>query len=517
MPEKKDFELSPKIEELQEKLSKEPKSRLFLQLAEEYRKSGMPEEAVEVCKEGLKHHPTYIAAKVTLGKAYLDLKKIDDAQHIFEDVIEQSSDNLVANRNLADIYYMKGFTDDSLKHYKIINMYNPNDQLVSDRIKELQEQLAEPEPIGMEEDTAAEGVAEKAEVEEEVPASEEQAEEVVAAEDKEEEIIVEEETQPEELIEESEEEIGQITPIEITTTDEKEELPTEEATKETEGLLMEEVDTSEEEGYDIEEIPAVKIDLPEAEEDEEENIPAVEIDLTAEEKEEITAQPQAEEAPTEQEAVMEEEASLPEEEKIEVAELPADMEEKAKEEVLEEEQFEKPEPEEMRIESKKPSEAKETAAVEGVIVEEKISKKPAEKIEEKKEHALTEKKEMASVTLAELYAKQGLFDKSIEIYKHMLEENPDSAEIKARLNKLIEQKKQIKKAEAQKVLEKAAQQQEEKRKVIQEPPAKIADSQHPGEKKMIMQESEHLPAQEEKKKEKIDTLNKWLDRINKLK
>jgi tetratricopeptide (TPR) repeat protein len=270
MPEKKDFELSPKIEELQEKLSKDPKSRLFLQLAEEYRKSGMPEEAIEVCKEGLKHHPTYIAAKVTLGKAYLDLKKIDDAQHIFEDVIEQSSDNLVANRNLADIYYMKGFTDESLKHYKIINMYNANDQLVADRIKELQEQLAEPEPIGMEEDKAAEGVAEKAEVEEEVPAGEEQAEEGAAEEkeEKAEEIIPEEETQPEELIEVSEEEIGQITPIEITTMDEKEELPTEEETKETEGLIIQEVDTSEEEGYGIEEIPAVKIDLPEAEEEE---------------------------------------------------------------------------------------------------------------------------------------------------------------------------------------------------------------------------------------------------------
>ena len=137
MPEEKDFELSPKIEELQEKLLKEPKSRLFLQLAEEYRKSNMPEEAVEVCKEGLKNHPSYIAAKVTLGKAYLDLKKTDDAQHIFEDVIEQSSDNLVANRNLADIYYMIGYTDEDLKHYIIINIYNPNDQLVSDSIKEL--------------------------------------------------------------------------------------------------------------------------------------------------------------------------------------------------------------------------------------------------------------------------------------------------------------------------------------------------------------------------------------------
>jgi tetratricopeptide (TPR) repeat protein len=516
MPEQKDFELSPKIEELQEKLANDPKSRLFLQLAEEYRKCGMPEEAIEVCKEGLKHHPSYIAAKVTLGKAYLDLKKIDDAQHIFEDVIEQSSDNLVANRNLADIYYMKGFADDSLKHYKIIDMYNPNDQLVTERIKELQKQLAEPEPIVMEEEAADEGEAEKAEVKEEVPAVEEQEEEVVATEEKAEEIIVEEETQPEELIEESEEEIGQITPIEITTADEKEELPGEEETKETEGLVMEKAATSEEIGYDTGEIPSVKIDLPEAEE-EEENIPAVEIDLTAEEKEEITAQPQAEEPPTEQEAIKEEEASLAEEEKIEVPELAPETEEKVKEEVLEEEQLEKAEPEEIKIEAKKPSEAKENAAVEGVIVEEKISKKPAEKIEEKKEHALAEKKEMASVTLAELYAKQGLFDKSIEIYKHILEENPDNAEVKVRLNDLVEQKKQIKKAEAQKASEKAAQQPAEKREIIQETPTKTTDSQPPDAKKMIIQESEPLPAQEEKKKEKIDTLNKWLDRINKLK
>ena len=56
---------TPRIDELREKVARDPSSRVFLQLAEEYRKAGKFEEAVEVCQEGLKHHPNYTSARVT--------------------------------------------------------------------------------------------------------------------------------------------------------------------------------------------------------------------------------------------------------------------------------------------------------------------------------------------------------------------------------------------------------------------------------------------------------------------
>ena len=66
--EKKDIELSPKIEDYHKKLSKDPDSLIFLPLAEEYRKIGMIEEAIFYLEEGLKKNPGYTLAKTTLAR-----------------------------------------------------------------------------------------------------------------------------------------------------------------------------------------------------------------------------------------------------------------------------------------------------------------------------------------------------------------------------------------------------------------------------------------------------------------
>ena len=46
-----------RIEELEKRLAADPNSRMFVQLAEEYRKAGMLEQAIDCCEKGLKKHP----------------------------------------------------------------------------------------------------------------------------------------------------------------------------------------------------------------------------------------------------------------------------------------------------------------------------------------------------------------------------------------------------------------------------------------------------------------------------
>ena len=69
-----------RIEDLRRRVQKDPASIAFAQLAEEYRRAGQLQDAVDVCRAGLAIHPGYLSARVTLGRALLELEQFDDAQ-----------------------------------------------------------------------------------------------------------------------------------------------------------------------------------------------------------------------------------------------------------------------------------------------------------------------------------------------------------------------------------------------------------------------------------------------------
>lgn len=128
MPENKGDEfLSPEIVKLSEKLQKDPSSRLFFPLAEEYIKCGMHEEAVMVLKEGLKIHPGFTAARVSLGKVYLLRGQVAEAKAEFEKVVAQNPDNLMAQKKLAQIYRDEGNIEKSMQICDAILSINAKD------------------------------------------------------------------------------------------------------------------------------------------------------------------------------------------------------------------------------------------------------------------------------------------------------------------------------------------------------------------------------------------------------
>lgn len=119
---------SKDIEKLKEKFDKDPNSKLFLPLAEEYRKEGMLEEAIEVLQKGLEKHVSYTSARVLLGKTYLEKGMLDEARKEFEGVIKIVPDNLFAHKKLAEVYRDTGETDLAIKSYKAILKLNPMDE-----------------------------------------------------------------------------------------------------------------------------------------------------------------------------------------------------------------------------------------------------------------------------------------------------------------------------------------------------------------------------------------------------
>ena len=103
---------SPRIEELRRRVANDPASIAFAQLAEEYRRSGDFEEAVRVCRTGLAQHPNYLSARVTLGRALIELQQFDEARTELDFVVHAAPDNLAAIRALAEIHQRREELDD---------------------------------------------------------------------------------------------------------------------------------------------------------------------------------------------------------------------------------------------------------------------------------------------------------------------------------------------------------------------------------------------------------------------
>ena len=130
-----------RIEDLKRRIELDPGSRLFLALAEEYRKSGRLAEALSTLQRGLLAHPNYLSAQVALGRAYLESGQATEAIATFSKVLTADPGNLVSAKSLADIYLSRGETLEAVKKYKLYRALS-GDRSVEEVIGKLEKQLA---------------------------------------------------------------------------------------------------------------------------------------------------------------------------------------------------------------------------------------------------------------------------------------------------------------------------------------------------------------------------------------
>ncbi len=130
------------IERLKEKISRDPNSKLFVPLAEEYKKAGMLDEAIEVLTGGLENQPGYLSARVSLGKIFIDRGMLHEAQTEFEKVIAAIPDNLYAHKKLAEIYKELGDKDKATKELRTVLKLNPLDDWAAASLSEIEQQPA---------------------------------------------------------------------------------------------------------------------------------------------------------------------------------------------------------------------------------------------------------------------------------------------------------------------------------------------------------------------------------------
>jgi len=140
---------NPRIEDLRRRIQKDPASIAFAQLAEEYRRAGLYTEAIDVCRAGLALHPGYLSARVTLGRALIELGQDVDAQRELAVVVKGAPENLAAIRGLAGIHHRRGALVEALAQYRTALTLARNDPDLEETVNDLTRQLARqkgPEP-----------------------------------------------------------------------------------------------------------------------------------------------------------------------------------------------------------------------------------------------------------------------------------------------------------------------------------------------------------------------------------
>ena len=119
------------IEDLLKQFAENPR-RVFARLANEYRKTGDLDQAIEICRAHVPLQPTYISGYIVLGQALFESKKLDEARSTFETALTLDPENLIALRQLGDIARESGDVDAARGWYhKLLEVDPQNDDIAA--------------------------------------------------------------------------------------------------------------------------------------------------------------------------------------------------------------------------------------------------------------------------------------------------------------------------------------------------------------------------------------------------
>jgi predicted Zn-dependent protease len=144
----------PQLYSYLRKYQDDPSSRIFAPLAEAYRKAGLPDEAIDIAREGLKIHPSFMGGRVALARALFDKELYQEVVNELSPIVQDIPDNLVAQRLLAESYLVLGRVAESLSAYKMLLYFSPQDTETAQVVQELEAQAYEKGTLVLRTDTA---------------------------------------------------------------------------------------------------------------------------------------------------------------------------------------------------------------------------------------------------------------------------------------------------------------------------------------------------------------------------
>lgn len=131
-----------RLDELKRALTRDPSSRQFLALADEYRRQGQVDDAIVTLQRGLEQSPEAVAGHVALGRLLQHQGRIEESLSSYHAALRLDPQNLVALRHAADLYLSTGDKVEAIKKLKLFRGLNPGDREVNELIRQLDAEIA---------------------------------------------------------------------------------------------------------------------------------------------------------------------------------------------------------------------------------------------------------------------------------------------------------------------------------------------------------------------------------------
>lgn len=142
------LELLGKIASYTELLVKDPRSTIFVSLAETYRKMGLLEDAQQIINKGLEYHPDFAPAHIVLGRIECQLEQFEASRNSFSKALQIDPDSLAALVGFARLHLILEEPEDARQLLLRARKLSPADSVINKMLLELPPPVVEkPEPV----------------------------------------------------------------------------------------------------------------------------------------------------------------------------------------------------------------------------------------------------------------------------------------------------------------------------------------------------------------------------------
>src|SRR5580765_163981 len=143
----KDLQSEARIRDLEQRMAAMPGSRIFVGLAEEYRRAGRFADALATLRNGLEAHPTYLSARIAIARLYQETGRVQEAIDAFSKVLVSDRENLVAAKALGELHGRQGNSVEAIKKlklYRALSGDRAGDAQIAAREREVKAEPAAP-------------------------------------------------------------------------------------------------------------------------------------------------------------------------------------------------------------------------------------------------------------------------------------------------------------------------------------------------------------------------------------
>lgn len=127
----------PLVQQLKE-LQKNPRSLVFVTLAESYRSENLPHQALDILEEGLAFHPGLASALIVKARCLFDLRRFGEASAVCREILQANPANIKAQKLQADIFVRLGQRKAAIRALTRVVTLFPQDREAVKALEELE-------------------------------------------------------------------------------------------------------------------------------------------------------------------------------------------------------------------------------------------------------------------------------------------------------------------------------------------------------------------------------------------